>query len=97
MLLNLLVLRCRNIKTTKTFYEALGFDFVQEQHGTSPIHYSTSIGEVLLELYPTDGEPDNVRLGFVVAPSVLERLDLNEYGVLRDPDGRMVELSTTEC
>lgn len=93
MLLNLLVLRCRNIKTTKTFYEALGFDFVQEQHCTSPIHYSARIGAMLLELYPTKGEPDNVRLGFVVAPTILEQLGINGHGVLRDPDGRGVELT----
>ena len=97
MSLNLLVLRCRNIDTTKAFYEGLGFSFIQEQHGSSPIHYSTHIGAMLLELYPAKGEPDNVRLGFAVAATLLEQIGINGHGVLRDPDGRMVELSITEC
>lgn len=93
MHLALLVLRCCDIETTKAFYEGLGFSFVREQHDSSPIHYSTHIGAMLLELYPTKGEPDNVRLGFAVAPTILEQLGINGHGVLRDPDGRGVELT----
>ena len=48
---------------------------------------------MLLELYPTKGEPDNVRLGFAVAPTILEQLGINGHGVLRDPDSRGVELT----
>lgn len=71
MIMNLLVLRCRNIDATKAFYAQFGLVFEREQHGSSPVHYSTHIGNMLLELYPAKGEPDNVRLGFTVSPVIL--------------------------
>lgn len=93
MQLNLLVLRCRDIEKTREFYSQLGFQFVPEQHGNSPLHYSSQLGALTLELYPTKSNPDTVRLGFSVPESVLLQLGLNNLGVLRDPDGRSVELS----
>lgn len=96
MHLNLLVLRCRDIDVTKAFYVQFGLIFEREQHGNSPIHYSTHIGNMLLELYPATGEPDNVRLGLTVSPDILAHFGITKHGVIRDPDGRGVELSATE-
>jgi len=86
MQLNLLVLRCRDIEKTRQFYENLGISFTQEQHGTSPVHYATQLdGGMVLELYPTKGEPDNTRLGFIIGTGKNHRVE-------KDPDGRSVEL-----
>ena len=91
------------------FYTQLGFQFVQEQHGTGPVHHSAPLGDGILEIYPlSDGvEADQTtRLGFAVSDleSIVECLDEahvrskpkhTEWGlraVLRDPDGRTVEL-----
>ena len=92
MQLNLLVLRCQDIEKTRQFYSQLGFQFVPEQHGNSPLHYSAQLDALTLELYPAKSEPDTVRLGFSVPESLILQLGLNNSGVLRDPDGRSVEL-----
>jgi len=108
MQLNLLVLRCKNIETSKNFYEKLGLKFQQEQHGKSPIHYSAEIGELVIELYPLqDGyNAENNRLGFVldvedidtyldqVSVEVISKyeFDNKHIVVVMDPDGRKVEL-----
>ena len=106
-LLNLLVLRCRDIGLARAFYETVGFSFLQEQHGKGPVHYSCEDAQGVLELYPAKGEPDQAGLGFGTddLESVFERLkvagyepkDIGDgpYGlsfVVRDPDGRRVEL-----
>lgn len=91
--LNPLVLRCRNIEATRDFYTRLGLSFRQEQHGTGPIHYSARLGSLLLELYPTQQEPDNTRLGFSFSPDQLQQCQLTDTAILLDPDGRKVEIS----
>ena len=108
MQLNLLVLRCQNIETSKEFYEKLGLTFVQEQHGKDPIHYSSYVGEMVMELYPLkDGyNVENSRLGFNVELENIHAYLTNvgieivsEYEfdnkctvVVIDPDDRKVEL-----
>jgi len=104
MKLNLLVLRCKEIETSKNFYEKLGLKFIKEQHGKGAVHYATYVGEVVLELYPLqDGfEIEQSRLGFTVAKSFLVNMKddiISKYEfdgqyvfVLQDPDGRKVEL-----
>lgn len=64
--LQLLVLRCRDVETSRRFYERLGLTFTKEKHGSGPEHYASTDAGFVLELYPVkegDG-PDNVRLGF---------------------------------
>jgi predicted enzyme related to lactoylglutathione lyase len=53
--LNLIVVRSANLEASLTFYGALGLSFVQEQHGTGPIHYSCELGGTVIEIYP--GKP----------------------------------------
>ena len=105
MQLNLLVLRCKNIKITKNFYEKLGLKFIKEQHGKGAVHYATYVGEVVLELYPLkEGfEIEQSRLGFTVEKNFLDHMKndvISTYEfngqkvfVVQDPDGRKVELS----
>jgi predicted enzyme related to lactoylglutathione lyase len=46
----------------------LGLTFDYHKHGNSPFHYSATIGQTILEIYPlakNQPEPDkNLRLGF---------------------------------
>ncbi len=105
MNLNLLVLRCTNIETSKNFYELLGLKFVKEKHGKGVEHYATCIEGLVFEIYPLNlGEtPCNTRLGFSVQSleSLLEQTQIHgqyEFNgktvyILLDPDGRKIEIS----
>ncbi|WP_416396463.1 VOC family protein [Allohahella sp. A8] len=105
MQINLLVMRCKELETTRQFYELLGFTFVREKHGGGPLHYSSQDAGFVFELYPL-AENDavgNGRLGFSVkdVQQVLSQLSIanqHEFNgkqiyTVRDPDGRVVELS----
>ena len=107
--LQLLVLRCRTLHDSVEFYGRLGLHFIEECHGSGPVHYSCSVGKVLLELYPADDSSDvdsKTRLGFSVADphllfaeigeelivSAVQQSEWGDRGILRDPDGRRVEI-----
>jgi lactoylglutathione lyase len=68
MELRLIVLRTANIKLLSAFYANLGLTFSYHKHGNSPFHYSTSIGNTVVEIYPLNKTQikadDNLRLGF---------------------------------
>lgn len=49
---SLIVLRSAEPEVLLPFYNALGLDFEREQHGKGPIHFSCTMGEVVLEIYP---------------------------------------------
>jgi len=53
--LSLMVLRTSQMEASLAFYRALGFSFVEEQHGSGSVHYSTQLGASVLEIFP--GEP----------------------------------------
>lgn len=56
--LDVVVLRCADLDATLAFYERLGLEFAEEQHGRGPRHFSTQLGAAVLELYPaTDRFP----------------------------------------
>jgi lactoylglutathione lyase len=106
--LNLLVLRCGDIERSKSFYENFGLNFVKEQHGNGPAHYSSTDEQGMFELYPSEGmPPDQTGLGFVsadldglhgllrknqFAPRDVRETELGRMFVVRDPDGRRVEV-----
>ncbi|MBZ9559861.1 MULTISPECIES: VOC family protein [unclassified Modicisalibacter] len=104
MNINLLVLRCRELEASKQFYELLGFGFVKERHGDGPLHYSSQDAGFVFELYPLkeNEEPGNSRIGFSVKGmqqvlsqvAVASQYEFNgsQVYVVRDPDGRKVEL-----
>lgn len=105
MKIDLLVLRCGELHASKQFYEQLGFQFVEEQHGRGPVHYSSKDAGFVFELYPLGRSElvDNTRLGFSVEgiEHIIPGLNLSghyefdgrQVYVVRDPDGRKVELS----
>jgi hypothetical protein len=80
--------------------------FVGERHGTGPHHYAARLGDLVLELYPTSNAspPDpRLRIGFAVRDLdetlrsvgqavVASKTAWGLRAVVRDPDGRAVEL-----
>ena len=50
--LSLIVLRTAKLDASLAFYGALGLKFVQEQHGTGPVHYSCQLESTVIEIYP---------------------------------------------
>ena len=103
----LIVLRCADLESSWAFFSALGAGLTRERHGTGPEHYSCTLGEVVLELYPASGRnTSDVRLGFVVSDlaGVLEQVrqqggtvlaDQPGRAVIVDPDGHEIELTET--
>ena len=82
--LKLVVLKTPQLKPVQEFYTRLGFQFVEEQHGKGPVHFSAPLGDGILEIYPLPegtAVDSSTRLGFGVAdlPAVIEELgDLAE-------------------
>ena len=76
--LSLLVLKTDQLAAMCSFYESLGLEFDEEQHGDGPVHYSATFSGLTLEIYPLiKGTPDTTtRLGFRVPDlgSILNRL-----------------------
>jgi predicted enzyme related to lactoylglutathione lyase len=82
--LKLLVLRTSNLQALKSFFEAVGLVFSEEQHGRGPVHFAAKAGAAVLEVYPLQegakGSDPSLRLGFAVQDlgktlSALSRLD----------------------
>jgi predicted enzyme related to lactoylglutathione lyase len=80
--LGLLVLRAADLEKALGFYQAIGLIFQPERHGSGPVHYSTEIGGMVMEIFPGDPgtAPDRknggaTMLGFNV-PSLDETLNL---------------------
>jgi hypothetical protein len=106
--LALLVVRCQDLELSRLFYEKLGVTFNREQHGAGPIHYSTTLGTTVLELYPASGRPTHIRLGLrindfsaIIAsiPEAVLRVDDKSSlrsALVHDPDGNSVELTNLE-
>ena len=110
--LRLLVLKTPQVDRLLAFYQALGVELAEEQHGSGPLHFAGQIGDAILEVYPLpdeDGVADaTTRLGFAVDRLIEVVQSLREAGtvivsepretawglraVVRDPDGRAVEL-----
>lgn len=103
MKLKLLVLRCKDIEKSKEFYTSLGMVFIKEKHGFGPAHYAAKSGGFVLELYPAHNrDSDYSRLGFEISKlsTVINKLqiveeyeyDSKQIKVVKDPDGRKIEL-----
>jgi len=70
MEIRLVVIRTSDPKRLSEFYEGLGLLFDYHKHENSPYHYSATIGQTILEIYPlakNQTEADkNLRLGFAI-------------------------------
>ena len=107
---NLLVLRCRDVESSRVFYEHLSLSFEKHRHGTGPEHYAHETDGFVLELYPASGEDrDRTGLGFAVedldtlrgkllsaslGPSEISDNPWGRSFVVRDPDGRRIEITS---
>ena len=93
-MLSLVVIRAQDIDRLASFYTALGFHFTKHRHGKGREHLSSTIGETVFEMYPSNGADESTvctRLGFSV-PSLT-----NALGQLRGLDAVvLVEPSETE-
>jgi lactoylglutathione lyase len=77
-MLSLVVIRAQDIDRLASFYAALGLHFTKHRHGKGPEHLSSTIGETVFEIYPSNGPNDSTvstRLGFSV-PSLTGALGL---------------------
>lgn len=75
------------------FYSALGFRFVQERHGSGPVHSTSGTGGLVFEIYPREPqEPATIatRIGFVVESldAALAAVRSAEGAVLCEPRAR---------
>jgi hypothetical protein len=50
--LRLLVLKTPQVDRLRAFYQALGVELAEEQHGSGPVHYAGQVGDTVLEVYP---------------------------------------------
>lgn len=70
MEIRLIVIRTNDQKQLSNFYSLLGLTFDYHKHGNSPMHYSATIGTMILEIYPlTKNQTEidkNLRLGFAI-------------------------------
>jgi lactoylglutathione lyase len=84
MEIRLIVIRTNDQKRLADFYGLLGLTFEYHKHGNSPMHYSATIGTMILEIYPltkSQTEIDkNLRLGFAIDnfEETLKLLNKNE-------------------
>src|SRR5947209_20312627 len=73
---SLVVIRAHDIDRLASFYGALGFSFTKHRHGKGPEHFSSTIGETVFEIYPSNGANESTvstRLGFIL-PSLTDAL-----------------------
>ncbi|MCE9583637.1 MAG: VOC family protein [Planctomycetes bacterium] len=108
---SLVVLKTHKMEDLRDFYEALGFQFKEEQHGKGPIHWSVKAGDAVFEIYPApDGHTvdKSTRIGFALDDVTAAVEAVRAHGaridskpnsgpdglraIVRDPDGRAVEL-----
>jgi lactoylglutathione lyase len=92
--LSLLVLRTTRIDACLEFYQRLGLAMVEEKHGKGPVHYSSSLNGITVEIYPetqnnyTESRAQRtLRLGFTVESlaATLESLEALGATVLKLP------------
>lgn len=101
-------LRCKDLDSSRVFYEAIGLHSLVVQHKDGSHHYECKAGEQTLELYPRRrGDANDLRIGFRVTNLTEVLLGLKaqgaeivqtlgapvvRYAVVKDPDGHTVEL-----
>src|SRR3954451_10515775 len=88
-MLNLVVIRARDMARLARFYEVLGLSFTKHRHGKGPEDLSSEMDGIVFEIYPAGANESTAatRLGFSV-PSleeVLLQLKVLEATVLAEP------------
>ena len=88
--LNFVMIRASDISVSVSFYENLGLQFTEHQHGTGPTHFCADVGAWDFEIYPAvdDMATQNVvRVGFAISnlDETIERLQAMGHRVLVQP------------
>lgn len=68
--LRLLVLKTHDVAALVSFYDCLGLQFQEEQHGNGPVHHSAALDDGIMEIYPLPTEQAvdaTTRLGFAIS------------------------------
>ena len=55
--LSLVLIRSAKPEATLAFYRALGCEFVEEKHGSGPVHHACKMGGMIFEIYPGEDGP----------------------------------------
>ena len=65
------------MEATLAFYRCLGLSFVEEQHGSGPVHYSSQVSSTVLEIYPGDdaAQVNRKHSGATMIGFTIERVD----------------------
>ncbi len=58
--LTLLVLKTRQVEQLRAFYQTLGIELAEEQHGKGPLRYAGQAGDVVIEVYPLPDDTSQV-------------------------------------
>ncbi len=93
MQLSYVVLYVSDLQKSFEFYNGLEFDLTAEQHGNSPLHYSFSINELIIELYPAStNRVSRCRLGIALSHSSLlwPSLETQQNKIIKDPDSNIL-------
>ncbi|WP_250287236.1 MULTISPECIES: VOC family protein [unclassified Frankia] len=95
--ISLLVIYTADLAACEEFYRGLGLRLVRERHGPGPEHLAATLSDGgVLEFYPARSQPPTgrLRLGLTVdADPGATGLQLPPgRHLLRDPDGRTVDL-----
>lgn len=91
MQFNLLVIRTAKPDMLVLFYQHLGLTFDYHQHGKGPMHYSTTMDEIVFEIYPllkSQTQADtSLRLGFKVEKldELIEQLKTKGVTIIQQP------------
>ncbi len=105
MNLKYLVIKCNDLEKSKAFYEAIGFHPLKEKHGRGVEHYSFTINDFVIELYPSSKSVEgNLIFGLEIKipiEEIMQRLKFISYDQelsknkngnysINDPDGNRV-------
>ncbi|AEH11261.1 glyoxalase/bleomycin resistance/dioxygenase family protein [Candidatus Protofrankia datiscae] len=93
--ISLLVIYTADLAACEEFYRGLGLCLVRERHGSGPEHLAATLADgTVLELYPArSGLPTGrLRLGLTVDADTVDLPLPAGRHLLRDPDGRTVDL-----
>lgn len=86
-ILSFIVLRTAQTERLLEFYCALGFEFVEEQHGNGPRHFAAQNGSFVLEIFPGEAgmAPDRKSGGATMLGLQIENLTdvLHQLSLLR--------------
>lgn len=96
MKLNYVVIYASDLRRSSEFYRQLGFELTEEKHGNGPKHYSLSVGDIVVEIYPTkNSDVSRIRLGIVADENsnLVELFGSDDRRLVADPDGNVWEFT----